>query len=228
MDLPIAENTEQAVLADEQVVSEVKAPPKMPAPSATGNQSVAILKHNLRDVDMAPDGSHRFQAGLELAIRNVSDTTIATAAFHAVLYDEEGNVVDTLEHREIDLKPDRSRGVHIAYPQYEYEKVKSYDLRIVRTTTADFEKVQLRRHEAKTTETGEEEIVGILKNISSVKTDAAVVASFYDAGMETLGTRVLVVRDIEPDALRQFVCRFRPLEGDMVMTYALHIGEVVG
>lgn len=88
------------------------------------------------------------------------------------------------------------------------------------------EKVQLRRHEITTTETGEEEISGIAKNISTVKTDAAVIATFYNANAENIGTKVLILRDIEPNSIRQYVLKFKPQEGDSVRTYNIEIGEL--
>jgi hypothetical protein len=169
-------------------------------------------------------GSYPTPTGVELAIRNVSDSTIATAVFEAVFYDQEGNILDTVKHREIDLKPDTSRAIHITSSINEIDKVKSYGVRIIRTTTADVEKVQLRRHEMRTTEAGEEEISGTVKNISEVKTDAALVATFYDPKKENIGTKVLVLRDIEPNTIRQFDFKFKPQEGDIVRSYSLNVG----
>ena len=217
----------QPASSQEQAVEEAKEPPKAPAPSATGNAQVAVLKHDLVDAVIDPqDNSRRFPAGVELAISNDSDTTIATAVFEALFYDHEGNILDTVKHREVDLRPNRSRGILISSLQYEYEKVKSYDVRLTRTTTADVEKVQLRKHDLWTTETGEEEISGIVKNISEVKTDAAVVITFYDANRENIGTKVVVLKDIEPDTFRQYDLRFKPQEGDTVGSYGLAIGEI--
>ncbi|GAI57443.1 unnamed protein product, partial [marine sediment metagenome] len=166
-----------------------------------------------------------YPAGAELAIRNVSDSTIATAVFEAVFLDIEGNILDTVEHRESDLKPERSRAILINTSIPESDKVKSYDVRIIRTTTADVEKVQLRRHEIRTTETGEE-VRGIVKNLSEVKTDAALVATFFDPKKETIGTKVIILRDIEPGTIRQYQFKFKPQEGDVVRTYTLNIGEI--
>jgi hypothetical protein len=202
-------------------VEESKAPPKTPAPTATGNEKIEILKHHLSETDLGSDGTPRARPGVELAIRNVSESTIATAVFEAVFYDEEGNIVDQVKHEEITLEPETSRAILIACPPHQYDLVKSYDARVVRTTTADVEKVQLRRHETWTTETGEEEIKGIVKNISQVKTDAAVIATFYDANEENIGTQVVVLRDIEPNTIRQYGLSFRPQEGDVVSRYTL-------
>jgi len=217
-----AENPAEA--SGVQGVGEVRKPPKMPEPTATGNARIAVLKHGFAVRNMLekfPD-----PPGVDLAIRNVSESTIATAIFEAVLYDEEGNIVDKVKHGEITLEPATSRAIHISYPPHQDGIVKSYDVRIVRTTTADVERVQLRRHESRTTETGEEEIVGIVKNISQVKTDAAVVATFYDLQKENIGTKVVVLRDIEPNTVRQYELRFKPQEGDEVMSYTLRIGEI--
>jgi len=227
-----AETPTEAALSKEQAVEEAKESPKTPAPTATGNEKIKILKHSLPETDMSRDEEYtsgeEYPISVELAIRNVSDSTIATTVFEAVFYDEEGNIVDTVKHREICLQPNTSRAIRISSSETEYDKVKSYDVRVVRTTTADVEKVQLRRHEIRTTETGEEEIRGIVKNISEVKTDTAVVVTFYDPKKENIGTKVLVLRDIEPNTIRQFDLKFKPQEGDRVGTYSLNVGEIVG
>jgi hypothetical protein len=225
-ELSDAETTKEA--PKEQAVEEAKEPPKTPVPTATGNEKITILKHSPSGAYGGWDQRSSAPTGVELAIRNVSDSTIATAVFEAVFYDKEGNIVDTAKHREIDWKPDTSRAIHIASSIYEYDKVKSYDVRIIRTTTADVEKVQLCRHAIRTTETGEEEIRGIVKNISEVKTDAALVATFYDPKKENIGTKVIILRDIEPNTIRQFDFKFKPQEGDIVRTYSLNVGEITG
>ncbi len=222
-----AELTQAAALASEQVVETAKGPSKTPAPTATGNAQVTILKHCLGSImDQHGDVGPTI---IDLAARNVSDSTIATALFEAVFYDEEGNIIDTARHIEIDWQPDTSRGMDItsSLSKFDRDKIKSYHLTLVRTSTADVEKVQLRRHELTTTETGEEEATGIVKNISQVKTDAAVVAIFYDDRKDNIGTRVLVLRDMEPSAIREFRIQFKPQAGDVVASCTINVGEVV-
>jgi hypothetical protein len=243
IELSDPENTKEAYLAEDQSaketreaslpvgkpIEEVKEAPKTPEPTATGDEKINILKHRLfrMDDDYGTAATAARATGVELAIRNVSDSTIATAVFEAVFYDQEGNIVDTVEDREVDLKPNTSRGLNITSSITEFDKVKSYDVRLIRATTADVEKVQLRRNEIRTTEAGEEEVRGVVKNISEVKTDAALVATFYDPKKENIGTKVLVLRDIEPNTIRQFDFKFKPQEGDTVRTYTLNIGEIV-
>jgi hypothetical protein len=198
-----------------------------PEPTATGNEKVIILKHSLSkiiDLDRRSGGS----TGAELAIRNVSDSTIATLVFEALFYDIEGNILDIVKHKEVDLKPNFSRAILISTSILESDRVESYDVRIIRTTTADVEKVQLRKHEIRTTEAGEEEVSGIVKNLSNVKTDAALVATFYDSKKENIGTKVIILRDIEPNSIKQYHFKFKPQEGDRISAYSLNIGEIVG
>jgi hypothetical protein len=223
------EVTKAVASSKEQAVEEAKAPPKMPAPTATGNDRITILKHNLTQISM-DRGAEYPTARVDLAIRNVSDSTIATAVFEAIFYDKEGNIVDTVKHREVELKPETSRLIHIttSIPVYEYDQIASYDVRLVRTATADVERVQLLRYEIATIETGEEEVWGVAKNISEVKTDAAVVATFYDAEKENIGVRVLLLRDIEPNTVRRFDLRFKPHEGDTVRNCSIIVGELAG
>jgi len=196
-----------------------------PKPIATGNEKITILKHHLSEMAMDFRGGGSTSSA-ELAIRNVSDSTIATAVFEALFYDIEGNTVDTVKRREIDLKPSTSRAIIINSSIRDPHKVKSYNIRVIRMTTTDFEKVQLRGHMIRTTEAGEEEVRGTVKNISDVKTDTALVATFYNPKKENIGTKVLILRDIEPDSIRQFHFKFKPQEGDIVRTYTLNIGEI--
>ena len=114
----------------------------------------------------------------------------------------------------------------INYKKQEVHKLKSYDIKITRMTTADVEKLQLRRHEIRTTDAGEE-VRGIVKNISNIKTDAALIATFLDPKKENIGAKVIILRDIEPNSTKQFHLLFKPMEGDVVRTYTLNIGDIV-
>ena len=196
-----------------------------PEPKVTGNEKIKILKHSLNG-GVAGDYCGPF-AGTDISIRNVSDTTIASLVFEAIFYDIEGNVLDTVRRREVDLKPNTSRAVNINYTKPEPYQLRSYDIKITRMTITDVEKVQLRQHDKRTTDVGEEEIRGVVKNISGVKTDAALVATFFDAKKENIGNRVVILRDIEPDSIKQFSFIFKPMEGDRVRSYTLSIGDLV-
>ncbi|MFC2026849.1 hypothetical protein ACFLUX_02620 [Chloroflexota bacterium] len=199
--------------------------------TATGNEKIAILKHHLRRISLTEflDNRREVPAGVEFAIRNVSASTIATAVFEVVFYDIEGNIVEKVEHKEVDLKPNTSRAVIIFSSMLEVERieVKSYAIRLTKTTTTDVEKVQLRGYQIRTTETGEE-VKGIVKNISEAKTDAAVIVTFYDSKKEIIGTKVITLRDIEADSIEQFYFKFKPQEGDIVKTCAFDFGEIAG
>jgi hypothetical protein len=214
-------------------VEEAKEIPMAPAPTATGNASITILKHSISIVPVVAReeeieyGRPPTPDGVELVIRNVSGSTMATAVFEAIFYDEQGNVLDTVRHREIELLPDTSRALRINSSISEHDQIKSYAVELIRTAPAAVEKVQLRRHDMTTTETGEEEIVGVVKNLSDVKTDAAVVANFYDPHKENIGTRVVFLREIEPNGIRKYNLKFKPQEGDIVRTYTLQVGDIV-
>ncbi len=208
------------------LVEKVDLVPQAPEPAVTGNDKIEVLKHELALNILLQEYPSR--TGVDVAIRNVSNSTIATAIFQAVFYNQVGNVVESTKHYEIALDPETSRAIHIPYSPNLHGIVTSYDIRLVRTTTADVEKVQLRRHENRTTETGEEEIKGYVKNISMAKTNAAVIATFYDMEDTELGTKVAVVRDIEPNSLREYELYFKPQEGDIVHRYTLKVGELMG
>jgi len=151
-----------------------------PAPVATGSNSIQILSHSLRDPqNNNPRGDP--QTIIDVAIRNISDKKIATVVFDAVYYDAEGNILDTLRHREIEINPKSSRAIYICSQKAHPLAARSYKVTVVKAVTADTEKVHLYTHEVRTAESGQEEVRGILKNISNVITDAALVACFRDA-----------------------------------------------
>ena len=203
-------------------VAKIAMPPEL---KATGNEKIAILKHRI--ITQEDDDTRVHMGGVDIAIRNVSDVAVASVIFEAVFYDIEGNVLDTVKHSEADLKPNFSRAVAIYFSQQNVYQIRGYDIRIVRMRTADDEKVQLRKHEIKTTDDGQEEVRGIVKNISGAKTDAALVATFLDSKKENIGIRVVILRDIEPGSIKQFHFMFKPIEGDIMRTYTLNIGDIV-
>jgi hypothetical protein len=201
-------------------LSQKKPAPKAPKPTATGDDKLAIINHQLIG-SMGPRDPNL--GGAKLTIKNVSDEIIASAVFDVIFYDIEGNIVDRFEHKETDIKPGNSRSVFSLVKARTFNEIKSYDIKVIRVMTADVERVQLRRHEIRTTETGEEEVRGTVKNISNNKADAVLVATFYDDKKEIIGTKAVILRDIEPDDIKQFHFRFRPQEGDMVKTYNFKI-----
>lgn len=221
------ETIAEAASANEQAVAESKELPKPPVPSATGNLHITVFKHDLIDavVDLLDDRVNA-PAGIELAIGNVSDTSIATAIFEAVFYDGQGNILETVKHREVDLPSGTSRAILIKSLQYESNQVQSYAVRLLRTSTVDVEKVQFRRHAINTTKAGDAVIQGIVKNICNVKVDAAIIVTFYDTDKETIGTRAVVLKDIEPGTVRQYELKFKPQAGDLVGGYGVAIGEI--
>jgi hypothetical protein len=200
----------------------------LPEAEVTGNESIKILKHSYV-YKLEDDGEifGEYLHGVDIAIKNISETTISTVIFEAVFYDIEGNVIDTVKHSEKDLKPNASRATLIPCKQQHADDIKGYNIKIVKMTTSDIEKVQLRWHEARITDTGQEEVKGTVKNISNVKTDAALVATFLDPNRENIGVKVIILRDIEPNTIRQFNFLFKPTEGDIVRSYTLNIGDLV-
>jgi hypothetical protein len=162
-----------------------------------------------------------------MAIRNVSNKTFATIIFEAIFFDSVGNIMSKTRHREYELKPDISRGIHIVPDKSESDMFKSYKVSIIKALTTDIEKVQLRRHEIRSIEGGEE-VRGSVKNLSDVKTDAVLVATFKDLTGEKIGTQVIILRDIEPHSAKNFEFTFNPPMGEKVKEYVLNIGELIG
>ena len=198
--------------------------PNYPEPTATGNEKIAIMKHSLSQLDMRKAGAGAKNLYcVEIAVRNISESTIATAIFEVDFYDVYGNLVDTVRHKELDIKPNISRALFIASTaDPDTIRIKSYNCKLTKTITADIEKIRICRHVIRTVEDGEE-IEGIVKNISPIKTDAALVANFSDYKNENIGNKVIILKDIEPDCTKQFSFIFKPQEGDSVRTYSLYI-----
>jgi hypothetical protein len=196
----------------------------IPEPIATGDERIKILYHTHL---MAVEGFDKKESRIGLGIRNISDELIASVVFQAIFYNAEGNILTTIKHREGYLEPKRSRAIFIVYPDMEsYDKVKSYNVSIVRTTTTDREKIQIRWCNLTTTDEGEK-IEGTVKNISAVKTDIALIANFYNYQMENIGCRVISLRDIEPDSLKRFNFLFKPQEEENVKTFSIGFGELM-
>jgi hypothetical protein len=165
--------------------------------------------------------------GVEVAIKNISGVTAATIIFEARFFDIEGNVLETARRTEVDLKPGGSRALLLQYPRQESSyKLKSYAINIVKMTTADVEKVQLRRHEIKTNPAGESVVEGVVKNISTAKTDVALVANFLNPQKESIGSHVVLIRGMEPESIKRFKMNFKAQPGDTVRTYTLTTGEL--
>ena len=226
-EIPPAEPAPSSEPAVDATVEEAKEPVKIRESTAIGNDRIGILRHDLYDVrDDTLDVLR--PAGVDLAIQNLSESTIATAIIEVAFYDIEGNLLGTAKHRVIELLPGTSRSVQIDSQVKQVEKVKSYDVRILKTRMADVEKVQLRSHGISRNAAGEEVVEGIVKNVSNVKTDIAVVISFFDANREVIGRKILVLHDVEPDTIRRYELAFKPPEGETVGTYSIALGDIVG
>lgn len=199
----------------------------VPEPIAIGDEKIKILKHSFAEV-----GRKRKNASetydINLSVMNNFDKTVATITFEACYFDIQANVVDRVKHNEVDIEPGCSRRVIIKSLANKKEgfNIKSYEVRVVRVTTADEEKVQLRRCSGRTTKNGEE-ITIIAKNISDVKVDAAVFVTFYDYQERNIGSRALILRNMDPRSVRQSFLLFKPREGDKLTRFSTNIAEIV-
>jgi hypothetical protein len=195
-----------------------------PEPVVTGNDRITILYHSYSEA-VVEDKKEQHKARIELAIRNVSSLTIATIVFEAIFYDVEGNIVETVKHSETELKANCSRAIFINSSVKRAGKFMTYKVRIIRMTTADVERVQLGWRRMTKTGNGDVEIIGKLTNISDAKADSAVIAAFYNAARENIGTKVFIFKGIEP-GVRQFNLVFEPREGDRVADFSLDLGDI--
>jgi hypothetical protein len=195
-----------------------------PEPTAIGNEKIDILNHSL---NFTVNREHvNLPVGVNLAIVNISGSIIAAIIFEAIFYDIEGNIIEIVKRREEELKSGHSRLITIKSSVDKHGMVKSYNVRIIQVITAEIEKVQFRRKEMGQTNNGEDEVKGTVKNISNDKTSAAVMVIFYNADNEEIGTRVVILRDIEAGAIRPFDILFKPQDGVTVKTCTFHIGDI--
>lgn len=197
-----------------------------PVPAATGDDRITILRHNFQDVGNLDVGITQIKSGIELALRNVSKDTVSTIVFEVELFDSDGNDMGTVRHKEFEIKPNNSRAILLAADTAKEDKVKSYNIRVIKTITTDVEKVQLRRNEFKKLGNGSEEVSGLIKNISDLKTDAVLVVTYLDAKEEKIGVKALHIKDIEPNTVRKFSLMYTPPEGETVKTRNFDIGEM--
>jgi len=195
------------------------------APVVSENKNLNIFKHELFKERI--DHDCYTPARIEVAVRNVSASTIATIIFEVVFFDINGSLLDTIRHHESDLKKDTSRNVTI-YSKNEYSRlVKTYDFKIVKVITAEQERVQFCSHEVKVNDNGDEEYFITVKNISNEKTDSAVVASFFNSYKEKIGTKAVILRGLEPGKTRRSSFVFKPQGGDKIRTYNFDIGDII-
>ncbi|MFA7217704.1 MAG: FxLYD domain-containing protein [Dehalococcoidales bacterium] len=193
----------------------------VPDPVATGNDMVLMTKHNLKYMDNA------MLEGVECGIKNISEKIIATLIIECTFFNSEGNVLGTTQHKETDLLPGKSRGVMVQPPlTVPGFMIQSYNIRVLRVITADIEKVQVIKSEMKTVG-GEKEVTLTCKNISTEKADVAVIINFVNDNGETVGTKVIPVKDMEANTTRQFKLTFKPLSGDSVKKHEITIGDLV-
>lgn len=212
--------TGEKPVTDEKPVEEVKEEPKTPEPVVTGNSKISIIRHEVLDMQVY---NIMYQTGVDFSIKNISDVTIATLIFEAIFYDKRGEVLGTSNYRELDLKPGGTRGIAIKSKIIDSGILVSYNVRIVKMTTTDVEKVQIRRKEFNINFNGEVEVTGTLKNISNVEADAAAIATFVNHSKETVGDKVVFVKNIGPGKIKKFSFKFKPQEGDVVDTFNLKV-----
>jgi hypothetical protein len=196
-----------------------------PVSTVTGNDSIRIMNHIFLEGNN-PFGSPIKGAGVEIGIRNISGKTIATAVFEAVFYDLEFNILDKVKHTESEIKANSSRAITIVSDKCMGLPARRYEVQIVKTVTSEIEKVKVLRDWKRTTGR-KEEISGIVKNISEVRTDAALIVTFIDDTQEKIGISVLNVKDIEPHSTKSFKFYFMlPVEG-VHSNYTIDVGEVI-
>jgi hypothetical protein len=193
---------------------------------AIGNESLTIIKHAMRPFSRMrgfPDVEHT--TWIDMTILNTTDKTIATAIFEGIFFDINGNVLEKIKHTIYELKPNCSRVITVVNDITRSELIKSYKIGIVKTVTADIERIQIQKHTMRKNADGGVEIWGILKNISAVKTNVSVILTVNDFNNEKIGKSVLVIEGIDPESYKKFSFIFNAPDGDAVSKYSLEIAE---
>jgi hypothetical protein len=197
-----------------------------PVPAATGNDKIEITNHIFL-AGNNPFGSPIKGGGVELSVRNNTDETIASTVYNALFFDLEGNVIDTVRYRDLELKPHCSRAIVIESDKLIGEPARCYNVSILKTIMTDIEKVQIRTHEIQRKPSGKAIISGFIKNVSEVKSDAVIVATFTDYQNEKLGTRAVQIKDVEPGVTRKFSFTFDNPSGERIKSYTIDIGDMI-
>jgi sporulation protein YlmC with PRC-barrel domain len=139
-----------------------------PVPIATGDDRINVLKHNFHE-NMNTD-TDELKQEIEIAIRNIAPETIATIVFNAEIFDTEGSYLGEVRHIESDIKPNTSRAVIIQIDNInKYNSARSYKVSILKTITADTQKVLLRRDEKRVCPNGDINVSGVIKNVHTGK-----------------------------------------------------------
>ncbi|MFZ7132816.1 MAG: FxLYD domain-containing protein [Eubacteriales bacterium] len=192
-------------------------------PEAQGDKNIKILKHGFNEIIYgSAAGPVIF---VEMVVRNICDKTIARAIFDIIFYDLSGNVLDTVRHREYDIKPKTSRSILVMNNKVEYLSIKSYGIKLLKSYTSEFERVQLRRHWVESVDTGQE-FRGIVKNISDSPANVAIVVSLMDYKDEKIGSKVFLLNDITPGNIKDFRFIFNIPEGLKVKSHTISIADI--
>ena len=222
--IEVPEDKKKSVLNYEIRISKVIIAPK---PMATGDETIQILKHSLRQDNIGDQPLSVLEGVIDISIKNISNNVIATAIFTADYLDYEGKIIDTVHHREHELYPDQSRAISIVSKKAKFEIAKSYNVSLIKTRMTDVEKVLLRGHDITVNENNEHKIKGVLKNISDVNVDAAITVTFMDRMEEKIATKMICVNDIEAGKVKSFHLNFTPPNDEKVKTYSLNVGEII-
>jgi hypothetical protein len=198
-----------------------------PPPEVEGDRRIVIIRHSFQDTGLLDVGITHIKRGIELAVRNVSGENIASAIFAVDLFDAEGNFITTLKHTETDIQRNTSRAFLIQTTSIQEDIVRSYNIKVIKTVTADIEKVQLRRNEYKKLPDGRDEVSGLVKNVSSASTGAVVVVKYLDANDECIGVRTLELKNIAAGTVCKFAVVFDCPEGLYIKKRDIDIGELV-
>lgn len=222
-------NSEKKLDEGEQLQEEpIKLSLEKPNSFVTGNDNIQVLKHGFLDIDNYNSYiDSKLKKTVEISIRNVSGKIIATALFEAIFYDANWVILDTVYHKECQLEPKTSRAFTITSDKKTYNLIQNYEISLLKTVTTEIEKIHLLRHEIIKIEPGEERITVVLKNISNIKTDSALIVYFYDENEEIICTKILEIKGMEPRSVRNF-CFISNIPGEYkVKKHIFDIGEMV-
>lgn len=198
----------------------------IPVPTAIGNNEIQILEHSLQKVEEFSSGQ-RPETSINVAIKNISEKTVSTAIFEIIMLDGSGIILDKIVHKELYIKSQNGRRFNVVTKSDIWNKVKSYKIRVIKTITADIEKVQICSQRIRTNDNGEEEFGGLIRNISDVKTDTAVVATFKDRLDDVIGIIVLPVKNIEPGKVKKFDFIYTNPSRGHINSFRLDVGDIL-
>ena len=186
------------------------------------NDEVKIITHTLAEGNALNEEG--FSRSIDVSIRNVFDKTFASVILEAVFMDGEGNELDTVRQKVLEIKPDSSRTVQISPAKPDAGMFRTYRLSVYRTVTTDIEKVQIKSHEISRSTARWRFRAFSRMSVTAKQTPPWSPSSRMSKTKNR--HKVAYIRDIDPGASKQFRFKFVEPEDENVNSYVISVGSI--